>query len=280
MRNRRFWPMVALVLGVLCLSLGSAGATPLFGIHTYEDWQAAYPGPGLGPIRAVPADELREMILGSPEWPPEYADAHFATPELLVVEEHVDSHDRGHPALEMRWGNGNVINAAGDPVDPVAGERIVAAWDYVYDEDPDLTGMKLEFSIHTPGPSMFFSLNILDANGNYREWIWHSGGLDPDKPEVPPCTWTTVMVDPVTGTTNWPTHAYFQTNVGVPFDLSKVTMLRFNENGVWMDAGHMDPSGEWIWNAWDHVEVTPEPGTMLLLGGGLLGLMARRRKKK
>ena len=277
MRNRRFWPMVALVLVALCLTLGSAGATPLLGIHTYEDWQAAYPGPGLGPIRAVPADELREMILGAPAWPPEYAEAHFATPELLVVQEHLDSHDTGHPALEMRWGKENVINRAGDPVDPVAGERIVAAWDYVYDEDPDLTGMKLEFSIHTPGPSMFFSLNILDEDGNYREWIWHSG----DPGEVEPCTWTTVVIDPVTGWSSWkPLHLFTVDTTG-QFDLSRVKILRFNENGIWgPDYSHMDPSGEWIWNAWDHVEVTPEPGTMLLLGGGLLGLMARRRKKK
>ena len=87
----------------------------------------------------------------------------------------------------------------------------------------------------------------------------------------------------MTGWSNWTPFALFTVtpNPNVPFDLSHVTMLRFDENGRYTDPAQWDPlQPGWLWNAWDHVEVSPEPGTMLLLGGGLLGLLARRRRNR
>jgi len=262
MKARRL--LVVLVCASLCLMLGSAGATPLFGIHTLQEWEDALED---GRIKPVTGEEFRLMVAGDDQWPAEYRSAEFYTPEL-TVEMHEDSHGKEEAALVMRWGD------TANP--PPQGTRVAAAWDFVYPQDPDLTGTRIEFSLHTPCPCMYYSLNIIDENGNYREWIWHSDDL-PGK--LPPCTWSTVWVDPVSGASNYAPEAYFEHPAGGGvFDITKIQWIRFNENGIWSPE-FQDWTGL-VWNAWDHVEVTPEPGTMLLVGSGLLGLVLRRRRKK
>jgi len=289
--GRRALALWLVVCGTLCLGLGAAvggPVNPYIEVHETAEWQALLDagaaggggGGGGALIRPVSAQSFFDLVMQDPEqWPVEYrpvgvfgGETLFSTPELSApVNGHEDGQGNTQPALEMRWGP----DAAPQP-----GQRVAAAWDLVYPDDPDLSNMRLEFSIHTPGPSMFFSVNIVDQAGNYREWIWHSG----DPGEVPPCTWTTVTIDPVaiTASSNFPqvSGSPFVVNTTGQFDITKVAYIRFNENGIWQDPGHMDPTGEWIWNAWDHVEVHPEPATMVLLGSGLLGLVLRRRKRK
>jgi hypothetical protein len=145
---------------------------------------------------------------------------------------------------------------------------------------------------------MFFSLNLIDEDGDFMEWVWQADP-EPGIPGFPWCQWTTLVVDPTTGRTNWDS-ALVPDPTGVVgpfmgaglggdgvFDLTRVERIRFDEMGSWMDVNLMaDPAmlppglqGPWMWNAWDHVEVSPEPGTMLLLGGGLAVLLRRRRRR-
>jgi len=265
---------LAVLVGVLAVSLGAASATPVFGIHSFVEWEEALQ---TGLIRPVPAQEFYDMVhpmdpsgqpLPSP-WPQEYQDAEFFTPQLWVEADY-----EGEAGLVMAWG---------DPSLPPETRR-AAAWDYVYPMDPNMNGTLIEFSIFPPVPSTFVSLNLIDANGNYREWIWHAGNAG----ELIPGQWNTLKMDPVTGWSN------FATAGGSPFigpdpnnpqfDLSTVQFIRFNENissnfPTWPPGPGGVPAG-WQWNLWNHVEVTPEPGTMVLLGAGLLGLVRRRRRKK
>jgi len=273
-----------LVCVLLCGMLGSAAASPMFGIHSLQDWQEALGGGGGGgriePVKPAEFDKMVNLrgpydgmqLEQGDGWPVEYQEALFSEP-LLTAEMHTDSQGTTEAGLVMTWGQ---------DLTPQDDQQVAAAWDFVYDEDPDLSDMTLEFSIHTPGPCMFFSLNIVDVNDNYREWIWHSGD---DPRELRPCTWTTVTVDPVNITstsTNFalvPGAPFTYSKPDILFDLTQVKLLRFNENGIWANPDHMDPTGSWIWNAWDHVEVHPEPATMILLGSGLLALARKRRKK-
>lgn len=275
--------------GVLLLVGMMAGATPVISIETLPDWEDALTA---GQIQPVPASEFQTMVEQGP-WPAEYQDAYFATPELYVME-HTDSLGDTEPALVMYWGRGDVVGPGGGQVpEPLPDAYVGAAWDYVYPLDPDLTNLRLEFSIHVPGPGMFFSLNLIDADGDFMEWVWQSNP-DPAIPDFPWCQWTTVQVDPNTGWTNWGSALVSLDPSGLPgpfmggppggdglLDLTRVTRIRFDEMGRWMDPMLMtDFQGvPWMWNAWDHVEVSPEPGTMLLLGGGLAVLLRRRRRR-
>lgn len=266
--------LTAILIVLLAVPTGMAMATPYFRIDTKLDWDTANAS---GRIQAVPAGTFEGMVLGDPAWPPEYQGATFFTPELYVMDSGLD----GEPGLVMAWG---------PPAQLPADTRMAAAWDFVYDLDPSLSGAIIEFSIFPPVVSTLFSLNLIDGNNNYREWIWHAGGPG----ELPAFQWSDLQIDPVTGWSNWPTFVPVFTHdpdPAFPFDLSSITILRFDENitGGFSNffpppegpgAGGVQPF--WVWNAWDHVAVTevPEPTTMLLLGGGLLVLARRRRRAK
>jgi len=240
--------VAAALCGLLCLLAARAGATPLVGIHTDQDWREALADEL---IRAVPGPEFEAMVRGDTQWPQEYQTATFFTPTLEVF-----SDFDGEAGLYMAWGQSDGVE-----------ERRAAAWDYEYRQDPNLNGMTIDFSVFPPVRSTFFSLNLIDANGNYREWIWHAG----DPGELPPGQWSTLSINPATGASNWPTFggSPFIHNVpGFSFDLSSIQILRFNEN-IWSTPGFPPgPMGNvpdgWVWNAWNHVEVSPEPGTLVI----------------
>jgi len=259
---RRAGILLVAACGLAVVPLAASGS-PIFSINSEQEWREA-----LADQRIVPVDAavFEAMVQGDPNWPDDYRNAMFFTPQLQVF-----PNWEGEPGLYMQWGSDNV------PADA----RIAAAWDYVYPEDPNLQGTKIEFSIFPPVPSTLVSLNLIDKWGNYREWIWHAGGPG----ELPPGVWSTLLINPVTGWSNYPTvpPSPFIHNVpGHTFDFTSIQILRFNENisatsGFPPGPGGNIPPG-WVWNMWDHVEVTPEPGTFALLGLGLLALARKRRK--
>ena len=284
---------VVVVVGLLCVALGTANADPMFSIHTQEEWERALGGmmsPGAGMIVPVGGMVFEQMVNpGSMVWPQEYDEgASFFTPLLAVAQGGYQE----EPALIMEWGP---PAQGGTPENPLYN---AAAWDYVYNSNNhqidgdiggqqqgapvDLNGLFLSFSIFPPWPSTFFSLNLVEEDPDrWREYIWHASGNTGDPI---PGQWNTVTIDLSAGTADL-NAIVFTSPSG--FDLSSVARLRFDENVPFpAPAGwpQIPPpplqNTDWVYNLWNHVEVSPEPGTMVLVGSGLLGLVLKRRRKK
>ena len=276
---------VVVAVGLLCVALGAANADPMVSIHTQQDWDRALGTMGAGMIVPLGGMEFEQMVRSDMGWPQEYQEASFFTPLLETVSEY-----DGHPGLVMSWG----------PVPQGQEGYQAAAWDYVYapldnhDGGPvglqpgfpvDLNGQLINFSILPPWPSTMFSLNLVDKNGNYREWIWHASGI-PGAGDPVPGQWNTVTINPATGWSNFGNAIMWDNTPS--FDLGSISILRFDENVPWPPpAGWPQgplpgpvPGADWAYNLWNHVEVSPEPGTMALVGSGLLVLLRRRRRKK
>ena len=223
---------------------------PYIDISTLDEWDLLLNRPeGEYPrIDPVPAGVFEEMVQSSEEWPPEYQEAFFAQPEL-DVREHEDSSGRVEPALYMRWG------PEGDRVQPEVFNA--AAWDYVYDRPSDLSGVELEFSIHAPRESIRVSVNLIDADGDWLEFIWHVGLPG----EIPACQWTIVKIVPSTGYSNYKLllPAFEGGWSDGKVDLTRITNIRFDENGIWSDEFSFPLDDGWMWNAWNHITVQPVP---------------------
>jgi hypothetical protein len=166
-----------------------------------------------------------------------------------------------HDSLVMSWD----ASAAQTTLD-------VAAWDFHYGVDPDLTNSMIHFSLFPPPGVWDVSLELFDINGNSRGWFIIG----------PPAAWANVWLDPTMGT-----QGPFNVFIDQPgFDITQVIAIRLNESSMGGQAFTIvDPTTGLPnpWNAWNHLSVTqvPEPGSVALLVGGALALSlcARRRRR-
>lgn len=219
-------------------------------IVTLEDWETLLRRPaGEYPrIAAVDGNDFSEMVTLSDAWPPEYREAIFVTPDL-DARDHADGSGAVEAGLYMRWG------PAGEVVQP--GQYYGAAWDYDYGAPSDLSNAVLEFSIHAPWESMNVSINLIDVDNDWREFIWHVGGPG----EIPACEWTIVRLAPSAGDSNY--RLRLPGFEGGPsdgrVDLSRIDRIRFDENGVWSEELAIPLDDGWEWNAWNHIAVEPRP---------------------
>lgn len=252
---------------LLSASAGSiAKASPLFSIGEGGDktWTQAMtdgnvvpvtPGGSVGPgsgLTYVAEQFYNDQTAGN-----------FVQSEVTLTPDiSISDGSESHQSLVMSW------NLPTD--DPTT--LGVAAWDYVYDVDPDLTRTMIHFSILPPPGVWDFSLELIDAAGRTRGWFASGAPLP---------AWATYWIRPDIAAVQGPFNA-FHNQPG--FDITTVVAIRLDEAGMASMPFPVDPTlNGTAWNAWNHLSVTsiPEPSSVFLLATGALGLMvyARRRRQ-
>lgn len=244
------------VVFLLCVTIllwsGQAMASPLFSLNSESDWDTAVTAGTVAPVTV-------EYAAIAAHYGPLAADYVYVMPVITAM----SSAASGEPddGLLMTWGDTGV---ADDVLQ-------VAAWEYVYDVDPDLTGTTLNLYVTPPTGILSVSLTLTDQFGGWASWTW-------DIPPLLANLSNSIVLDPTLMGIQSGSTTFFKSAV---FDVTKVVSIQADELAVGSALWSTFPSGPPAtgtqpWNYWSTLSVTPEPATICLLGLGVLLLRKRR----
>lgn len=237
---------------------GAAGS-PLFHLGEGGDpWFNSAAGT-IEPVSASDAaDALSDLFDLQTNQPDSVVGRQASLSDGLVV---TDDAGAAHDALVMSW---EPSDALGN--DPDGMHLSVAGFRFTYAQDPDLTGLKIHFSILPPPGIWDFALILTDSSNRNRKW------MDFGPPNVWGDRW--IMAD-------LPTPQTFDLFTQDPgFDITQVISISLYEAGTTVVATNPDgtvPPG-FNWNAWNHLSVMPEPtsGVVALVGFAFAAALRRR----
>jgi hypothetical protein len=308
MKTRKAW-LLGLVVGFFAVA---GFGTPLFDIDTFDDWDDAL-GTTINPMPEVEWDDFMflppndDPLTPYPEFFSYPEEPQFYTePELYVIEPpYVYTPPPGGEPLDdaglvMSWGN------------PGEDETYTAAWEYVFPEDPNLTGMLLNAVAMPPqfpgiGQMNSIGLGLVDGAGLLRTWTWNCGPTA--NPATNTLAWNQVWnmtIGPIAPMVTGPPGPsffgpalalnagtavpprIFSAGFGTPgpyFNPANVVGILALENGS-VVAQLPPPPGGWpggvsevMWNWWQRLSVAvPEGSTLPILAVGLCLLLCRRRR--
>ena len=256
-------------LVAVVLLTSHVAASPIVSIGEGQtfSWAQALAGDAGGTLQ--PATSLTDQEINF--YTGEVGADNFGLPAAIQLEavNPVVINAEGHDALVMSW----------DPWAPSTdpNDLTIAAWEYVYDVDPDLTGFKAHFSIGVPAdpgtglPAIWdISFELIDNLGRTRAWFW----------PMPAAGWSTQWIDLSTAAPQAPFSIFGETP---GFDIMNVVAIRLDEAGMFVTFPPQPGSSTlWDWNAWNSLQIIPEPSSFLLAGFGFVALLAygwRRRRR-
>ena len=232
-------PSKVLLLGAVCALLagGAALADPLeIRLTTFEDFEL-----GLQDGSIQPVLEWNEALEGLHPGQQES----FRPPQLYALDELVDESGElldPNPGLLMAWGTPDEV-----------GNEIIAAWDYVLPEDPDLTGLCITLTAWPRSGMTSISFSLQDAAGVMKGWRWPvgPGGLPTNAP-------TTLTVAAAGGPGQAGSTGYWDGGI----DLTQIVSFEFDESGIAQGGIPLPnslPGFVGQWNYWHDIIVFPCP---------------------
>jgi hypothetical protein len=218
---------------ILLLTLPQVFSSPIFQLTTYQEWLDAESAGRIQPVTAWD-NGFESHYPGM--------SSQLRIPNLEVMPD--IPQEPGIPGLVMAWGS-----SADD------GQEIIAAWQYEYPQDPDLTGALIHLCVFPPcSVIQTISFGLKDINGKVKSWDW----CVDNNPAVPPCvpcdTQICFWINASGGAGQAGATSYW---IDVGFDITKVQWLVFDENAIWVDSLQPDPAGfgQNAWNYWKEIWV-------------------------
>jgi len=264
---------VASTAAVLCFAQQVlAGGLPVL-LYTQQEWQTA-----LGDGRITPVGEGGGGMAYEILFRNEYPSFVQVTPELMAL---TDSQSGGlGDGLLMHWGDPSINEESPQ----------LAAWEYEFPLDPDLTGRTLNISIVPPGalppaglpPILSVALVLNDAAGGWAAWAWNVT-WPPPPPGGPlyAAQQNNIVLDPnIMGFQGASLFAVAPWS----FDPKQTVSIQAAELAVGAAGWAAFPpvpvvTGVKPWNYWGNLVIVPEPTEIAAITATLLlGLALLRRR--
>jgi hypothetical protein len=255
------------VLTAFFLLVSMTNASPIFSINTQAEWQ-----------NALNSGQVSEVVSSYPalaHYGTEGIDYVVATPTLSALNNGQSGLGDG---LQMEWG---------DDENDIAQ---VAAWEYTYGVDPDLTGMRLRLTVTPPASAppviLAVSLTLTDTLGNWMSWFWDVIPPGPGPTGLPMGVTSFLGLDPTLHANQANSTSFVDGGFNHTIALSIIAdelAIAPGPGGInWTNFPSAPLStGLPVWNYWSGLSVTPVPvpPAVWLFGSalGLLGWMKRRK---
>lgn len=251
--------IIVVTIGMVAL-YSAAFASPIFSINTQAEWQNA--------LNSGQVGEVTTKYAALDHYGTEGIDYAVATPTLSAL---TNAQSGLGDGLQMEWG---------DDENDIAQ---VAAWEYVYDVDPNLAGTILSLTVTPPlsAPPVILSvsLTLTDTANGWMSWFWDVIPPLPGPTGVPAGIPTIISLDPTLHANQSNSTAFtdggFNHLIAMSIIADELAINPGTGGANWTTFPSAPiSSGAPVWNYWSGLSVVvPIPAAVWLFASalGLLG---------